>query len=214
MLKKWQKLSKQDKLKYQFVAIFLIIAIYALIYLLSTSGNYFESKKLLSRKQDRIEKRTKIGDLAGGGLNPKIVAKQIAKIDKEIEALSGTFDELDTGFAPIDSAETQQQLMLEISTLAKRTGVDLLSVARKGFRVDEDITFAPLDKELGRPLLVITANAEYVPLLEFLRGLKDLSFYVSVMNFKVYSRHLKNDRHRRNEDIPAGSLYTSLEVSM
>lgn len=39
------------------------------------------------------------------------------------------FNELDTGFAEVDSSDMRQQLLVEIST---RTGVELTSVARKG----------------------------------------------------------------------------------
>lgn len=218
MIKKWQKLPPAERLKYQISMICFIIAGYTMIYLFFTHTPYFESKKMLHRKLNRIEVHGKVGEIDDSGMNPKVVEKKIARIDEEIAGMFGSENELDTGFAPVDSTDVHQQLMLEISTLAERTGVSLVSVERKGFRADEEMTFAPLDKELGRPLLVITANTEFMPLLDFLKGLKDISFYVSVMNLKVYSRHMKKMRNGRRgesrEYLPPGAMFAQLEVSM
>jgi hypothetical protein len=92
--------------------------------------------------------------------------------------------------------------------------VELLSVARKGGSAKGGMTSATVDPTLGRPLLVVTANSQYAGLLDFLHGLKDLSFYTSVMNLKMYSRHLKDDRNRSASPAVSGELFVSLELSI
>jgi hypothetical protein len=73
---------------------------------------------------------------------------------------------------------------------------------------------AAIDPLLGRPLLVVTANASFDRLLNFLGGLKELSFHVSVMNLKVYSSDILENGVRKFKQVPAGWLYVSLEVSI
>ncbi len=214
MREKWRKMETREKAKIQILIYAFIIAGYSIIYLLFTHTPYFEAKKMLHRRLDRIEKRTDTGDIKVSSINPKTVSRRIAEIDKEIAELMSSMNELDAGFAPVDSAEIQQQLMLEISSLAERVGVELLSVSRKGFRADEEVFFVPLDRELGRPLLIITVNTEFGPLMEFLHGFKKLSFHIAVMNLKIYSRHMDDREHGGNTHLPPGAMFARLEVSI
>jgi len=212
-MKTWKNLSASERTRIQILIVFMIIGMYGLVFYPISNKRFNESKKMLNRRKDRIEKRTSMNDFGGNGLNPKTISKKIEKVDRQLQELANSFDELDTGFAAVDSSDMRQQLMLEISTLAQRIGVELLSVARKGSSPKEEMTRASVDPVLGRPLLVIRANAFFWQLIDFMHGLKDLSFYVSVMNLKLYSN--PPETAGRNESlIPAGTLYVSLEVSM
>lgn len=214
MIKRWQKLSAGERLRAQLVMIFVLLGMYGLVFYPLSSGKFAESKKMLDRRKDRIEKRTRVDDLGSGGPSPRTIVKKIEEVDAELNGVRAVFDELDTGFAPVESTDARQQLMLEISTLAARTGVELLSVARKGFSPESQLGLPVVDATLGRPLLVVTAHADFRRLLDFLHGLKDISFYVSVMNLKVYSRHLQEQRRGSTMYVPPGDLFISFELSI
>ena len=166
---------------------------------------------MISRRQDRIAKRTKVEtkDLSA---NPQAVRRKIEEVDQQLVKINESFNELDSGFAPIESSDARQHLLLEITTLARRTGMNLLAISRKGLSTEDGMVAAPLDPTLGRPLLILTANSQYQQLIAFIKGLKDLSFYVSVMNMKLYSRQLENKKGRY--PVADGTIYVALEMSM
>jgi hypothetical protein len=209
VIDRWKELSPGERLQTQALIAFAIVALYGLIFFPVTHGKFQESKNMLHRRQDRIEKRAGSDDLGRGGQSPQTVISKLKKVDEQLKEVTATFDELDTGFAPVDSSDVRQQLMLEISTLAARTGVELLSVSRKEIGPGNQRTIAPVDPILGRPLLVVTANAKFGQLLDFLYGLKELSFYVSVMNLKVSALRTKG-----GEGAIESGLSVSLEMSM
>ncbi|PIE68526.1 MAG: hypothetical protein CSA21_07035 [Deltaproteobacteria bacterium] len=213
-VEKWKKMERGERIKIYILCYALILACYSMVYVATTHKPYFEAKKLLHRKLNRIETRSK-GINLDTGINANTAARKIKETEKKIAEISGGVNSLDGSFAPLDSPDVQQQLLLKLSTLAERTGVELLSVSRKGFQAEngEEI-IAPLDRELGRPLLIVTANTEFMPLLDFLEGLKKFPFYVSVMNLKVYSRHLNDSRIRRSTYLPPGAMYARLEMSI
>jgi hypothetical protein len=209
VIDRWRELSPGERLQTQALIAFVLVAMYGLVLFPVTHGKYQESKNMLHRRQDRIEKRAGSDDLGHGSINPQVVISKIKKVDEQLKEVTAAFDELDTGFAPVDSSDVRQQLMLEISTLAARTGVELLSVSRKETVRGNQRIIAPVDPDLGRPLLVVTANARFGQLLDFLYGLKELSFYVSVMNLKVGALQTKGDGGALERD-----LSVTLEMSM
>lgn len=187
MVSKWKALSPKEKLQYKIVLIFLIAGFYGLLFYPSTHANFFEAKKMLNRKKNRVELHSKSVNLGDNTLSPKTIQKKIKKTELEIQKISTTFDELDTGFAPLESSVVQQQLLLEVTKLAERTGITLISVAKKGYTQKSQKSISPVDPVLGRPLLLVKASSSYFSFLEFLDGLKYLSFYVSVMNLNIHS---------------------------
>lgn len=214
-LEKWRKMPWAERLKYQGLIGFSLLAIYSLAFYPQTHTRFFEAKKMLSRKADRIEKRASSDDLEKiSKANPKAIEKKIEEVEARILEVRSSSNELDIGFAPVDSSDMRQQLQLEISKLAERTGVELVSVARKGFSLKGEEPVAAIDPELGRPLLTLTANAYFDRLLDFLGGLKELSFHVAVTNLKVYSGDVLENGLRKYKNVPAGGLYVSLEVSI
>lgn len=210
---RWHKLSPNERFRYQIATAFLLVAVYGLILYPISHRRFEESKKMLNRRADRIKKRAGGDEKGDSGPNPQTVASQIEKADAQLKAIAAAFDELNTRFAPLESGRERRQLMLEISRLAERSGVQLLSVARKGASSGKEMTAAPLDPVLGRPLLVVTADARFGQLLTFLDGLRQLPFHVSVMNLKIYSDHRKGGVGG-DARAPEGALYVALEVSI
>nr|WP_319393865.1 hypothetical protein [uncultured Desulfobacter sp.] len=211
MIERWRKMSPGERLRAQIVFAFLMLGVYGLVFYPISRKKLDHAEQMLHRRQDRIDKRANIDNLSSKGLNPKVIQKKIDEARKKFKALSQDFDELDTGFAPVDSADVKRQLMLEISTLADRTGVNLVSVVQKGVSLTDEGTSVYLDPQVKRPLLDISAQAKFWDLIDFLNGLKELSFYVSVMNLKLYA-----DPPRGNNDdrLPGGALYIYLQMSM
>lgn len=185
MIDAWRKMATADRRRVQVLIGCALIAVYAPVYLLS-SKDLFQSKKDLNRLKDRFEKRTSLVDMEGGGISTKIIERRIEKVEERLKVVSNTIKELDVGFAPVDSSEVQQELKLEISTLADRSGIELLSVSRRGSHSEEQFsTKVFLDKVSGRPLLDVKAKADFGQLLRFLTDLRELSYHVSVMNIKI-----------------------------
>lgn len=213
MIGRWREMSPEQRFQAQIVFAFLLVGMYGLVFYPISHGRFEESKKMLHRRQDRIEKRAGFDEKKIGSFNPRAISAKIEKVDEQLKELSVAFDELDTGFAPLESSDVRQQLMLEISTLAERTGVELVSVSRKEISRGKEKAVVPVDPVLGRPLLVVTANARFGQLLDFLHGLKNLSFHVSVMNLKICSQHLKGERGAEAH-LPEGAIFVSLEMSM
>lgn len=224
--KKWKKVPSRNRFLIQLIVFCFMVSGFALLYQ-PVLAKYFEAKGKISRIVNRTESRAEIKGLGKlSSLPPKVLERQIRSVEEQAEVVKAEFNELDTGFAPMDSAEMRQQLMLEISALAERAGIELLRVSRKGFRPEGGETVLVIDKELGRPLLLLTANATFDQLLGFLDGLKELSFYVSVMKMSLYSRLLDpasiasrgGNRNLRGMNtsgyVPPGAIFVSLELSI
>ncbi len=215
MIGRWKRMTQKERGRSLIILCLLAICLYGSVFYPYRHKKMGEAEALLHRRQDRIDKRADLGKVKGSGLNPEVLEKKIAKTEELLAAEKASLNELDSGFVPIDSNEERQLLMLEISRLAQRTGVDLLLVARKGYNPESELTSAVLDPQIGRPLLEVTANCDYGQMISFISGLKDLSYYVSVMRMRVYSRHVLEERRTlRDGYLPSGAIYMSLELSI
>jgi len=150
---------------------------------------------LLNRRRDRIAKRTV---LKGGivDVNPRTLAGKLEQVEKDLERLSSEIMELDAGFASITSGEQRQHLLLEISNLVRKSGMELLAIAGKGASLNK------MERNLKRPLLKLTARCDYYQLLAFLDGLQGLSNNVAVMQIKLQidDKKEKKDSKQRVEE--------------
>ncbi|MFQ3224418.1 MAG: hypothetical protein ACI8Z5_000666 [Lentimonas sp.] len=209
MFEKIRNLSQSDLRRLQLLIIFGLIGLYTPFYL-HTSERLFDAKKQVSRREDRIEKRTSLDDFESGGPNLRTLANRIKNVTEELSVVSATFEKRYAGFVPVESGDLQQQLMLEISTLAAQTGVKLLSVSRKG-SLQQGAT--AVDRALGRPLIDITAKAQFIGLLTFLNDLENLSYHVSVINLKLYSKNPKGESDADRAE-PGNHLYVELQMSL
>jgi hypothetical protein len=142
MIERWRKLSPREKLQAQIVLGCLLVGLYSLYIYGVGARKYAESDMMLKRQLRQTQQRVRVENI-NSGPDPRAISRKIEEVEKAIQEVTASFDELDTGFAPADSSEVRQQLMLEISTLAERTGFELLSVARKGgsHGGDEDLSF-------------------------------------------------------------------------
>lgn len=185
MISRWKALTPGERLKYQIVTIALMLGFYGLIPYQISRGDLAESEKMLSRRQNRIETRASLDDLKTDGANPDAVRKKIEAVEDRLRTAAEGLDELEKGFAPVDSDDVRQELMLEISTLAEKKGVTLLTMFRRGVDSDGETTAASFDRETGRPILTIQAATSFWSLIDFLEGLETLSFHATVMNLKL-----------------------------
>ena len=212
MIKKWRNMSSGDQLRVQFLIGCFILIAYAPIYYIS-SDQLYEAKRMLHRRKDRIEKRTNIKGVETGGVTIKTMENRVAELDQKLKEASSVLAKVNSRFAPVDATDLQQQLMLELSATAARTGVTSVSISRKNFtRKDTSITTTSVDPVTGRPLLDLTLKARFPALTHFLEALKDLSFHVSVMNVKVYAPNLSSKRSSEVEIDPS-ELQVQLVVS-
>jgi hypothetical protein len=209
MFEKIRNLPQSDRRRLQVFIIFGLVGLYAPFYL-HTSDRLFEAKKQVHRREDRIEKRTSLDNLKLDGPNVRTLETRIKEVGDELSAVSATFEERYAGFVPVESGDLQQQLMLEVSTLAEQTGVKLVSVSRKG---SSPQGVAAVDRVLGRPLVNITAKAQFIGLLTFLNELDNLSYHVSVVNLKLYTGN-PNDKSKADRVESSNELYVELQMSL
>ncbi len=182
MRKKWKAMSPTDKRRVQVLVIALLIAGYMPIFAYS-SGQLRKHTHALNRRNNRMGTLTKIDTMNNDGPSERILGKRIKEVEEEIRQLAETFVAEEAGFAPVDSGEKQQELQLEISQLADRTAIDLVSVSKKKF-MNRDGT-PNVDPFSGRPVLNLKLNATFPQFIQFLNGLESLSYHVSVMNVQL-----------------------------
>ena len=209
MMARWRSLPPGDRLRMQAFMALMVLGLYGLLVYPFSHKKFADSEQQLHRRRDRLAKRAGVEDIKGGGPTMSALTNQIAQVEKQLQELAG---ELEKGFAPAHSSEAQQQLMLEISSAAERSGLDLVSVSRKGFAPKGEAAAAPpVDPELGRHLLDLTARARYGQLLDFLQELRGLSFQVSAMNLKLNAQDAKGGPDPANA---AGVLSIQMQISL
>ncbi|HAI13028.1 MAG TPA: hypothetical protein DCM28_15080 [Phycisphaerales bacterium] len=213
MIKKWRNMSAGDRLRVQVLIGCLVLFMYAPMYYFS-SDRLSEAKRMLHRRQDRIEKRTSLKGVQIGGVTVKAMENRVADLDQKIKDASAALEKINKRFAPLDATDLQQQLMLELSTTAQRAGVHLVSISRKSFRDREaPTTTTSIDPQTGRPMLELTLKARFPALRHFLEALKDLSFHVAVMNVKMSAPNISGDRSAGKVEIDPSLLQVHLVVS-
>jgi hypothetical protein len=214
MIEKWRNMPAGERLRFQLLVAFCLVGVYGLAIYPTSKDKYDRSVMLLNRIKNRAEIQTTVDEMDSGGLSARALENRIEKVGEQLKEVSETLAKLESGFAPVDSADKQQKLMLEISTLAERYGIKLLSISRKRSSPKGQMTTKiPVDPVSGRPFLDVKARAEYGRLLNFLNELKDLSFHVSVMNLKLHDQDPSGD-HRTEADVPSNELYVYLVLSI
>ena len=223
MTGRWSSLPTGERRKIQMLIAFLVIAVYGLVIYPPTHRSFQEANNMLNRRRNRIETRANVDNLEDIWINPKVLETRIREAEERLEAMAETSDDLDSGFVAPDDSAAYQQLLLELTTLAERTGVEILSIvrktnppparepARRNTRGKVPVATANEPPPPIRPLLVVRTGAPFIDTLDFLRGMKDLSFYVCVMNLKIYSTFPAGERAVA---LPPGALYAVFEVSM
>jgi len=92
--------------------------------------------------------------------------------------------------------------------------LEILTTKLKGFSSENGEGNYYVDPLIDRPVLEVSAQASYAHLLDFLHGLEDLSFYVAVMKFNIYSDFEINKKKREGNRTPSGLLFVSFEISI
>ncbi|WP_309400850.1 hypothetical protein [Cerasicoccus maritimus] len=213
MINKWKKMSRGDRIRTQLLISFGVIALYIPFYL-GTSKKLFESERMLNRRADRIEKRTGLEGIDATGPTIRTIQKRIAEADTKLHTVNEKYTAMSAGFASLESTEEQHQLMLEISTLAERTGVNVISVAREGSVIrNGQPGQIPVDRELGRPVIEVTARAQFYALLNFLHELDALTYHAAVVNLKLYSKNPNNQSKSTSPEASPG-LFIQMEIAL
>ncbi len=179
------------------------------------------SENMVKRRLNRIAGRTRT--TLQTDANPRALAHRNEKLDKELEKITPILDKLNAGFAPVEAGAEQQRLLLEISTLARQTGVELTSIGRGEAPKPGLSSSRPehagsvVDRRLGRPLLNISAHSDYWQLLEFLDGMKGLPYNVSVVRLAIRTRQAwvaEGGKGKQDKTIPPGALTLSLILAI
>ena len=216
MITWWKKLSQGDRIRVLVVGLAMLGGAYQFVIYPATHEGLQESERMVKRRLDRIAKRTKPAMQTEA--NPRVLASRVKRLDKQLEEVTVALDELKAGFAPVEPGTEQQRLLLEISTLARRSGVELVSIGRQ----DTPTTGVPVggshvptvDRRLGRPLLKLSARSGYWELLDFLDGLEGLSYQVSVMRLAIRSHQWSGEERDRegSKTAPPGALNLTLTL--
>ena len=210
MKKRWQKLSAKEQVQAIVVAIFFIIGLYGMVFYVPTNKKRTRAENMLNRKKNRVETRLTATN-SRLSVNPKKTSRLLKETEAEISRLEAELADSELGLAPLDNANgVQQQILLEISTLAKQTQTHVLSMSGKGIARKGQVRNIIMDKELGRPIIILQAQGSYWHLVDFLNGLGDLSYYVSVMRIVIQSK----DFSEAGLDKKPGQTGASIDVLM
>lgn len=235
MLKRWKQLSHNDRLRVLAIFTATIVAAYSLLLYPLSSKALEDSENMIKRRMDRIEKRTKI--TAEADSNPRLLSNKLVKLKKEIELADADLRNHMAGFAPVGSADAMQKLRLEISTLARQSGLRVshageysTNLAKSLARQNNRVTTIGVDEYYRRSLYELRGKAGYWDLLQFLEGLTQLSSNVSVVQLqmnaiqqrpsKQSSSASRNDKNRSEvvkakvNDVPPGYLTIDLVLAL
>lgn len=224
MKKWWAKFSRGDRLRILLVSLASLLAVYMLLIYPGTQKALQHAENMVNRQQDRIQKRTKSASQVQAEMqvNPRVLARQLEKIDQELEQLTAELDELKAGFIPLEAGNEQRRLLLlELSTLARKTGVELLAVASgtggagggvaKGA---EALSATAVDRRLGRPVIKVSGRSGFWQLLDFLDGMENLSYQVAVVRLAIRSRHEQaGEGSKKDSSTAPGALDLSLVLA-
>ncbi|QPJ62480.1 MAG: hypothetical protein G3M70_11605 [Candidatus Nitronauta litoralis] len=219
--KRWSMLASKDRYRLMVIGLAVIISVYTFVIYPRTSKSLLDSENMIKRRLDRIEKRTQIKKQADGDLFG--LTRQLSLVEKDLEVLRARLAQNMEGFAPLDSSSVQQRLRLEISTLARRSGLHVRQAARVGSQVSgqnvSGKTSRPPDisnrNTYGRPLYEINAETNYWSLVRFLEDLKQLTYHVSVVNIEAKAMEgAGNSGGNELPPLPSGRLNVRMVLTL
>lgn len=189
MLDKWNEMPKKDQNLILILICALMIGAYTGVVYLSLGEKVFETEKKVSRKENRLNKKTQqLGKLE----DPSVYEKKIALIQPELEELTKTYNQLKNGFVPLDDLEKVESLRLELAEQARITGIVVRSMKTVGARrMDSDSVPDDASKKLllsnpfERMLININSYTTFTHLLKFLDGLDELSYFAVVVQLNI-----------------------------
>ncbi len=208
-MSRWKRVTKGDRLRLLLVAMALLAGAYGgLIYPVTQKG-LSDAEQLVHRRMDRMKKRTKV--TAQTQESPQTYAKKLTEAESALSLLQTQWDGARVGFVALEDRDAQQRLLLDISTLAEGSGIQVLKSGALFSATPENANGQGprVDIRLGRPLLQISARSNYWQLLAFLDGLPDLNHQVSVVQLAMTVRSEEKAKEEKGSDgspISADSL--------
>lgn len=185
MMKYFPELSTGDKNRLMLLFIAVVIALYFGIWYQQSSSDLMRAENLVNRRLDRIEKRAKPPELSA--IPVKSIERELAQLDQVLEFTNGELNSLKSGFVSLENPTDLQTLRLEVSELARASGVEVMRVSGIGVNAADEVRSISdalalkTDNRFGRPLMSMTARGTFNAFLSFLDGLEDLSKHVVVV---------------------------------
>lgn len=190
MLEKWNSLPKKEQNLVLILFSAVIIGGYLGFVYLSLGKEVFETQKLVNRKKNRLEVKTKnIGKIDDKAM---VYEEKIKKIEPQLKKLQDKYNNLRKRFVPLDSPEKIESLRLEISEYARFANVAIINMGTVGGRkadlpeTNADITRKNiLNNTFKRMLIEINSYTTFKGLLGFLDGMDELSYYASIVQINI-----------------------------
>ena len=212
-----KRLTAGEKNRITILFLATLIALYFGLRYPPLNADLTHQSNMVDRKINRIELRKEVVPRPAVSANK--LRTQLAELDGEIVELRGRLAALDGVFASIDSNVELQALWLDVSALARQSGLDVLNMQGYGSAGSggSPITSAEaLQQETNnrykRPLVTLSANGSFPQIMAFLRALKTLRHNVAVVRLGLQA---KNTQPAKEEDVsPAQPLSISLVLAM
>lgn len=180
------KLTERDKDKYTIVVCLLMICPYIFLMYSDTRSEIQRTEGLIGRQLNRIEVH---------GTPPDPPTESSADLEKQLDrvktASATTIARMrrrSARFASLETVDDVKQLRLEITSLAEWTGVSLTRFGdlKESEQTDSvSVLMEAAKNQYRRPVLTLEVTSDYGRLIEFIRGLADLSKTVAVIRFDV-----------------------------
>jgi hypothetical protein len=126
-------------------------------------------------------------------INPQEIRKELAQAQETFAKQEEKLARLNARFAPVDDLESMQSLRSEITRLAESGDMEIIALEHI-YRKKEDKERPPTpellkeavqDSPYRRPLLRLKARASYRGLMQFLDGLRTLTFIVAPVSGSI-----------------------------
>ncbi len=210
MWQKFKDLPRGEQNKILIIFCLLILAAYFGVRypILNKDTKYQES--MVYRRIDRISKR--IVQVDEPQVSTIRLNRQVKALDESIAQKKDRLNVLSRRFSSLDDIKQIQELKLELSQLADRTGLYVVNIGgefQKGnsqLRRLSNQDSKKLIKEQSnnryeRPLTTMRASTNYVGLMNFLDGLSTLSYNLTVVRMEVSAVY---DDKNRGVNLPNG----------
>jgi hypothetical protein len=193
----WGRFSASERHQLIGACCFVIALFYGL--LIWYPGNKkLDTLLYQEQKQKQREKASNPGALPSRleGVNFQEIQKELAQARETLAGQEEKLGRLNARFAPLNDLESMQSLRSEITRLAESGDMEIVAlehIYRRAEDKDRPPTLdllkeAAQDSPYRRPLLRLRARASYRGLMQFLDGLRTLTFIVAPVSSSIQVR--------------------------
>ncbi len=187
-MKYWNSLGKKKQNQWLITFTFMVVGIYLLAWHWQNYKALEHANNMVNRAENRLQ--LKVDAIPESPPTAGQLVKKISEQSSKKRELEFEYQQISSIFMPLDDIQSYQNLRLSISDLAESNGVRVESVneVNKGALVmaeDGKQVKLVISEKWGRPLIEYQMSLSYIDLLNFMEGLEQLEYQVSVVRVEI-----------------------------